>query len=67
MVREAVDINERFNFYHRLNPHQQRAAMERAKRDVRFDYCPTCRRYCWIEENYCRECGCPVERGGQNG
>ena len=62
-----MDVNEKFNLYHRLNPHQQRAAKERAKREARFGYCPTCRRYGWIEDNCCCECGCPVEKGGNHG
>jgi len=61
MVPEIVDIDRR------MNPHQQRAARERRKSDVRFSYCPTCRRYRWLEDNRCRDCGCSAEKGGQNG
>jgi len=55
MVRAIMD----------LNPHQKRAAKERAKRETKFDYCPTCRRYRWLTLSsgqwICNECGCPAE------
>jgi hypothetical protein len=68
MVREAMDINERLNLYHRLNPHQQRAARER-RSEPQFLWCAACRRYRWTYtgntgRRYCRECGCLVEKGG---
>jgi len=48
-----------------LNPHQRRAARERAGQQIKFGYCPTCRRYRWMTLNnrrwVCNECGCPAE------
>jgi len=61
MVSEAMDIDQS------LNPHQQRVARERRNSNVRFGYCPTCRRYRWLKDNHCRDCGCSVQEGGQNG
>jgi len=58
MVRENMELDT-------LNPHQKRAAKERAQQKTKFDYCPTCRRYRWMKLNnrqwVCNECGCLTE------
>gem|GEM_PF-2361709 len=58
MVRENMELDT-------LNPHQKRAAKERAQQETKFSYCSTCHRYCWMvrrNNNWvCFECGCPVK------